>query len=153
MPPRCSITPTRESWCQQDVVQSKPKRDDGVTGCDRNVLLAFAGVADGAAPNRATGLKAPQQFSGGCVDGEEVALHCAAEHQTPGGRHDSRPRWRMMPEFPSAFAGHRVQSAQGSPGLFERNRPAARAQKILAWFIFRVSAIVNGAFFASVHVI
>src|SRR5947207_1814554 len=79
--------------------------EHGLAGGDGDVLAAVEGVADGRSIDWSAGLESPEDFAGAGVEGDQVALGVASEHQAAGGREDARGRGTDRFELPDRVPG------------------------------------------------
>src|SRR5271165_3673987 len=75
--------------------------------CD--CLAAVDCKRDGVRRDGAAGLEIPERFAGAGVEGEEIALVRAAEHQPARRGEHAGPRRRMHLELPAHLAGGRFE--------------------------------------------
>src|SRR3984893_7349037 len=81
-----------------------------------DILLAIHDVGGGNADDAGTELRAgPQYLPGLGIEGHEMPVGAAAEHQTPGGGHRGAGPRHMGFVLPDLFAGIQVNSLHRAP--------------------------------------
>src|SRR4030095_11871224 len=97
--------------------------------------------------NATARLKFPQRLTGGGVKREEIAFIGSAEDQTSGGGEDASGGGRVQTKLPFFVTCRRVEGANSSPALVDRQLVFAATREHGADFELRFALEVDAADF------
>src|SRR5215467_8062191 len=142
--PPAPLSP-RENGVFQCLPDSQPEREYCVADADRDLLLAFAQVAHGIGVWPAARRKLPEEFAGGIVERDGVAISSGGKHDAASGREDACPGWERERVFPLRRACSGVHRLDGGACVLAGLGNEAAGEEPVAFVVGVIAGVEDAA--------